>query len=67
MNWNYGEKKINPMHLQLYFGEQKTGSCCFMQIDVSPDHGEFSGFFLKLLNIYIATESLVFTVLQLST
>ena len=30
----------------LYFAEQKTGSCCYM---------EFIGVFLKLINIYIVT------------
>ena len=52
------------MKLELYFAEQKTGSCCFMQINVSPHHLEFSGFFLKLINIYKVMESPVFTVLQ---
>ena len=31
-----------------------------MLINVPPHHGEFSGVFLKLINIYIVTESLVF-------
>ena len=38
-----------------------------MQTNVSPHHMEFSGVFLKLINIYIVTELLVFTAMQLST
>ena len=44
------------MQLKLYFAEQMTGSCWFMQINVSPQHVEFSSAFLKLINIYIVTE-----------
>ena len=51
------------MQLELYFAEQKTGSCCFMQINVSPHHVDFSSFFLKLINIYKVTESLAIIVL----
>ena len=53
------------MQLELYFTEQKTGSCCFMEINVSPHHLEFSSVFLNLININIVTESLVFIPLQL--
>ena len=58
---------MGTMKLELYFAEQKTGSCCFVQVNVSPHDMEVSGFFLKLINIYIVTELLVFIVLQLST
>ena len=44
------------MHVELYFAEQKTGNCCFMQINVSPHHVEFSSVFLKVIYIYIITE-----------
>ena len=47
------------MQLKLYFDEQKTGRCCLMKINVCSCHVEFSSAFLKLTNIYIATESLV--------
>ena len=58
---------MGTMKLELYFAEQKTGSCCFVQVNVSSHDMEVSGFFLKLINIYIVTELLVFIVLQLST
>ena len=38
-----------------------------MKINNSPHHVEFSGVFLKLITIYIVTESLVFITLQLFT
>ena len=41
------------MQLELYLAERKTGSCCIIQVTVSPHHAEFSGVFLKLINIYI--------------
>ena len=41
------------MQLELYLAERKTGSCCIIQVTVSPYHTEFSGVFLKLINIYI--------------
>ena len=47
------------MQLKLYFDEQKTGRCCLMKINVCSCHVEFSSAFLKLISIYIATESLV--------
>ena len=47
--------------------EQKTKTCSIMQINVPLHHMEFSGVFVKLVNIYIVTESLVFTTLQLVT
>ena len=53
------------MQLELYFAKQNTGSRCFMQKNVSLHHGEFSGVFLELINIYIVIESLVFIGLQL--
>ena len=42
---NYAEKTINTMQLELYLAEQKTGSCWFIQINVSPRHVEFSVIF----------------------
>ena len=54
------------MQLELYFAEQKTRSCYFMQINVLLHHVEFSIVFLKMINIYlIVTVSLVFIVWQL--
>ena len=47
------KKTINTMQLELYFVEKKIGSCCLMQIIVSPHHVEFSGVFLKLITIYM--------------
>ena len=55
------------MQLVLYFVEQKTKTCCFMQINAPPHHMEFSVVFLKLVKIYIVPESLVFTALLLVT
>ena len=58
------------MQLELYFAEQKTRSCCFMKINVFAHHAEFSSVFLKLINICIVAEALVFivfSVLQLFT
>ena len=55
------------MQLALYFAEQKTGRCCFMQIKASPDNVEINVVFLKLIYISIVTESLIFIVLQLFT
>ena len=52
------------MQLEQYFAEQKIGSCCVMQINLSPHHMEFSEVFI---NIYIVTESLVFTVFRFFT
>ena len=52
------------MQLQLYFAEQKAQRCCLKQINISSHHVEFSGVFLKLINIYIVTEWLVFIILQ---
>ena len=46
------------MQLKLYFDEQKTGRSCLMKINICSYNVEFSSF-LKLINIYIATESLV--------
>ena len=37
------------MQIKLYFAKQKTGSCCFMQINVSPHHVNLSFFFLNWL------------------
>ena len=48
-----------------YFAEQKTRSCRFRQKCASSYHVEFSGDFLKRFDIYIVTESLAFTILQL--
>ena len=49
------------MQLELYFAEQKTGSCCFSwKKKVCPHYEEFSIVFLKLINIYIVNKSLVF-------
>ena len=46
------------MQLKLYFDEQKTRRSCLMKINICSYNVEFSSF-LKLINIYIATESLV--------
>ena len=61
------QKKLQAHWLELCFTEQKTGGCCFMQINVSPHHEKFIGVFLKVINIYIVTESIIFNVLQLFT
>ena len=45
MSLNYKEATINTMQLELYFAEQKTGSCCFIQINISAHHAGFSGSF----------------------
>ena len=45
------------MQLEQHFAEQKTGSCCVMQINLSPHPMEFSDVFINMINIYIVTES----------
>ena len=55
------------MQLKLYFAEQKTETCCSMQINVPPHHMEFRGVFLKLVIMSMVTELLVLTALQLVT
>ena len=63
----HAEKTRNTKQLELYFAQQKIEGCCFMQINVSPHRVKFSGVFLKLTNIYIVTESMIFIVLELFT
>ena len=61
-------KTINTMQLELYLAERKTGSCCIIQVTVSPYHAEFSGVFLKRIKLNVTlTESQVFIVLRLFT
>ena len=60
-----GRKNCKTMELERYFSEQKTGRCCFMQLNVCAHHVKFRGVFLKLINIYLVTECLVFIALQL--
>ena len=45
------------MQLEQHFAEQKTGSCCVMQINLSPHPMEFSDVFINIINICIVTES----------
>ena len=53
-------------HEHYIFLNKMTRNCCFMEIKVSPHEVEFSGVFLKLINIYIFTESVVFIILYSS-
>ena len=56
---NYKTKIIQQEHYILL--DQKA----LKTQSYSPRHVEFSGLFLKLINIYIVIESLFFTVMQL--
>ena len=62
---NPAEKTITTTQLELYFAEQKTRSCYLIEISVPLHHVEFSIVFLKLINIYLVTVSLVFIVWRL--
>ena len=56
MNLNYADKTTNVIQIELYFAEKKTGSCFFMQINISPLHLNLAVFLNWIAGcLYLAT------------